>query len=81
MLHERNDEVARYFTEGADAEFFESPDELAAKVRQYLDDDDARVGIAASGLRRSFGSDYSIDGRMREMVGWIRNARGEVTAQ
>jgi hypothetical protein len=71
MLHERNDEVIRYFTEGADAEFFDSDEELAAKVRRYLKDNDARQRIAEAGLRRSLGSDYSIDRRMREASEWM----------
>jgi hypothetical protein len=71
MLHERNDEVEQYFTEGRDAEFFDSPGELVAKVKKYLADSDARQRIAEAGLRRSSESDYSIDRRMREASSWM----------
>jgi hypothetical protein len=71
MLHERNEEVAEYFTEGVDAEFVSSADELIAKVGQYLDATGDRERIAAAGLRRSLESDYSIDRRMRDATEWM----------
>ena len=68
MLHERNDQVAGYFDEGKDAEFFGSTEELISKVQKYLEANDERERIAESGLERSVESDYSIDRRMREAV-------------
>ena len=68
MLHERNAEVATYFEEGRDAEFFSTPEELVKKVRAYIADPVARKRVAAAGLERSLSSDYSIDNRMRQAV-------------
>ena len=66
MLHERNDEAKAYFEEGDEAEFFDSPSELAEKVARYLANPEERESIAARGLKRCLESDYSIDRRMRE---------------
>jgi spore maturation protein CgeB len=76
MLHERTSEVEQYFKEGEEAEFFDSPDELIAKVQRYLSDPDQRQRIAEGGLRRSIESDYSIDRRMREACDWIASKLG-----
>ena len=71
MLHERNSEVLRYFEEDRDAAFFNSPDELAQKVRHYLDHPAERELIAANGLDRSLRDGYAIDGRMKVVLDWL----------
>ena len=71
MLHERNSEVLRYFDEGRDAEFFDSPEELAQKVSYYLAHDKEREVISQNGLQRSQRDDYSIDNRMRSVLRWL----------
>jgi hypothetical protein len=73
MLHERTSEVAQYFDEGSDAEFFGSSPELISKVAQYLSDDARRGSIARSGRTRSIESNYSVDERMSHVVGWLRD--------
>ena len=75
MLHERNDEALGYFAEDTDAAYFGDNQELAKKVAQYLEDDEARQMIAARGRERSLESDYSIDERMSHVVSWIRSSR------
>lgn len=79
MLHERNAEVLTYFAEGRDAEFFDSPNELAEKVRFYLSNHRSRIEIAKNGRDRSLKDDYSVDARMKSLVEWldhrIRNSR------
>jgi len=74
MLHERNAEVASYFTEDREAAFFDSGADLAKKVRFYLGDPDQRRYVAQQGLNRARESDYSIDARMREVVAWLESA-------
>jgi spore maturation protein CgeB len=74
MLHERNAEVAAYFEEGAEAEFFSSDEELQHKVQYYLDRPAERTKLAASGYDRSLRDDYSIDSRMRVVTGWLNAA-------
>ena len=76
MLHERNDEVAQYFTEGQDAAFFDGVEELVSRIRHYLDHAAERKTVAAAGLRRSLESDYSIDRRMREAIAFIEDRMG-----
>lgn len=71
MLHERNDEVLKFFEEGRDAEFFSSPTELAEKIKVYLSDDDRRQKIANNGLQRSQRDGYSADGRMKVVLTWL----------
>lgn len=80
MLHERNEEVAGYFTEDSEAAFFASPAELAGKVRFYLDNSERRSDVAQRGLRRSVESDYSVDERMRHVVAWIHSALASATS-
>jgi hypothetical protein len=71
MLHERNGEVLRYFAEDREAAFFDSPEELAQKVRHHLDHSAGRERIAAAGLRRSVRDGYAIDSRMRVVLAWL----------
>ena len=71
MLHERNSEVLRYFEEDREAAFFATPDELAQKVRHYLDHPAGRERIAAAGLERSLRDGYAIDGRMKVVLDWL----------
>jgi hypothetical protein len=75
MLHERTSEVAEYFDEGRDAEFFGSGAELAEKIKQYLGDNVRRTTIAGNGRARSIESNYSIDARMSHVTTWIREHR------
>ena len=71
MLHERNGEVLRYFEEAREAAFFESPEELVQKVRQYLDRPAERERVAAAGLERSRRDGYAIDARMKVVMDWL----------
>jgi spore maturation protein CgeB len=71
MLHERNAEVLDYFSEGKEADFFDSPDELAAKVRYYLEHPAERQDVAQAGFSRSLKDDYSIDARMKVVTHWL----------
>lgn len=65
MLGERTDEHRDFFSEGIEAEFFDSPEELLDKARFYLAHDDARQRIAEAGLRRALSSGYSYYDRIR----------------
>ena len=68
MLAEYSDEHARLFADGQEAVFYHDPDDLLAKVRHYLADDEARSAIAAAGRQRCLNSGYSHDERMRFMI-------------
>jgi hypothetical protein len=59
MLHEDTSELGRYFTPGTEAGTFSSPEELAVKVRWFLENDEARQNIASAGYRRCVEQDYT----------------------
>ncbi len=52
MLHQRTEELARFFEEGREVACFDGPDELVEKVRHYLDNEAERVRIAEAGHER-----------------------------
>lgn len=81
MLHERNDEVLKFFEEGRDAEFFSSPTELAEKIKVYLSDDDRRQKIANNGLQRSQRDGYSADSRMKVVLTWLNQRISNTVAR
>ncbi len=68
MLAERTTDHLRLFEEGREAAYFASPDELLAKVRHYLANDDERRAIAAAGLERCRTGGYDLDARARRML-------------
>lgn len=70
MLHERNPEAERYFTEGVDAGFFDAGD-LPERVKAWLANDAARARAAAAGLARSARDGYSIDAKMTTVLNWL----------
>lgn len=61
LLAERTAEHQEFFTEGEEAEFFGSPEELVSKARFYLDHAAARQRIAARGRERCHRSGYDTD--------------------
>ena len=68
MLAERTTDHLRLFEEGKEAAYFGSPDELLAKVRHYLANDDERSSIAAAGLQRCRSGGYDLDTRAQRML-------------
>jgi len=68
MLHERNPEVARYFTDGVDCVLFSDVDEAVAALDRHLADPVARDAIAAAGRARSLASGYAVDDRVRSIL-------------
>lgn len=76
MLAERTPTHCELFEEGKEAEFFESVDECADKIRFYLSNESVRRRIAQAGYERCTRDDYSLRRRMRDAVGLLdkRNA-------
>lgn len=68
MLADRTDEHREFFEEGQEAEFFSSREELADKVRYYVGHDDARMRVAAAGLRRCIESRYAYIHRLADAL-------------
>jgi glycosyltransferase involved in cell wall biosynthesis len=68
MLHERSEEVIRYFDEERECSLFSGPEELVARIVYYLADDEKRKSVAEAGYQRSLTSGYSIDTRAEQVL-------------
>lgn len=68
MLHERTKEVADFFEEGREAEFFGSFEELVKKIDYYLLHNEERISVAAAGHQRAVSSDHSYVARARQIL-------------
>ena len=68
FLAERTPTHQVLFEEGKEAEFFDSADECAEKIKFYLANDTAREEIAEAGYRRCIESDYSLQRRVSDAV-------------
>ena len=72
MLHERNEEVSRYFVEGRECAMFSGANELVDQVRHYLANEDERRKIADLGRLRCVQSGYSVDSHAEEVIAKYR---------
>lgn len=68
LLAERTPIHQELFTEGKEAEYFDSVDECADKIRFYLQRSCSRDRIAEAGYRRCIESDYSLRRRMSDAI-------------
>ncbi len=68
MLAERTDAHQELFEEDREAAFFSTSEELAAKVRQWLERDADRRQVAAAGLRRVIEGPNSYGDRLKEIL-------------
>jgi hypothetical protein len=83
LLAERSEGHMQRFHEDEEAVFFTGHDELAAKIRRYLPDAEARARIAAAGharaVRDGYYNDCQVDlilARMRSILPQVRAAAG-----
>lgn len=67
MLHERNEESVLYYKENEEAAFFNGPEELVSKVREFLSDNQRREKIRVAGRRRAM-ADHSLDARAKTII-------------
>lgn len=68
MLHERTEEAVQYFEDGKECVFYSNPDDLANKIRYYLDHPVERLEIAKAGHKRCLSSGYSVDDRVETVL-------------
>jgi spore maturation protein CgeB len=68
MLHEDTIELRRYFDPEREVEVFQSPSDLAERVRYYLEDQDRPVRILDAGHRRCLGSHYTCEAAADEIL-------------
>ena len=71
MLGERTKRHLDFFTEGKEAEFFDSNEELLLKIKQYLSDENHRQKIAQQGYLRCQQSGYSMKFQLSKMLSKI----------
>lgn len=76
MLAERTDEHLELFTEGKEAEFFDSREELLQKVQYYLTHETERESIAQAGRERCLTSGYSHHDRLKVMLEGLEGVKG-----
>lgn len=67
MLHQRNDEILKYYREGVEMECFGDAEELCSKISYYLQHADERDRIRVNGHSRCV-PEYSYDARMRDLL-------------
>lgn len=77
LLADRTEEHQEFFTEGTEAEFFGSREELIDKVRFFTDNPDARQRIAAAGRRRCIESGYAYRERLAACLAAIETQTGK----
>jgi spore maturation protein CgeB len=68
LLADRTQEHQDFFEEGKEAEFFDSPEELADKVRFYCTNEPARMAIAKAGYTRCVRGKYAYVDRLRSAL-------------
>lgn len=78
MMGERTARHLEYFEEGKEAEFFNSNEEMIAKVRFYLENDGARKTIACAGRERCVNSGYSMRAQLDRMLS-VASSRDETS--
>ena len=71
MLHERNAESVEYFVENEEAGFFSGADEMATKVKFYLENEDLRLKIQHAGYTRAL-RDHSLDDRAEKVINYMK---------
>jgi hypothetical protein len=77
LLSERTPAMQEFYSEGKEAEFFESPEEFIDKVQFYLRNEATRKRIAATGYARVVASGNDIYSRMKQWLGDVTEWRYE----
>jgi len=75
MLSPRTTEMESMFRAGVEADYFASPEELVAKIRQYLSAHEERRKIAIAGTERVRSDGHDIDSRMRVLWSLLKEWR------
>ncbi|MCL4512198.1 MAG: glycosyltransferase [Bacteroidetes bacterium] len=68
MMSEYSDDLNSLFTEGKEAEYFRTKDELVEKVRYYLSHGDEIEKIAQAGFERVQRDGHDVKSRMRQFM-------------
>jgi spore maturation protein CgeB len=71
LLSEYTDDLTNLYTEGVEAEFFRSKDELIAKLNRYVSNEVLRRRVAEAGYRRVVADGHDVISRMRQVLTWV----------
>ncbi len=77
MLAPRTRELESFFTDGQEAVYYDSPGEMLAKIRHYLDHEDERTRIARAGRIRCLRDGHDERARARFLIDLIGEIRRE----
>jgi spore maturation protein CgeB len=75
LLSEYTEDLAALYTEGVEAEFFRSKDELIAKLHRYLSNAELRLRVAEAGYQRVVADNHDVISRMRQVMAWVNEIR------
>ncbi|WP_263409544.1 CgeB family protein [Terriglobus tenax] len=81
LLAERSMGHLERFVEDEEAVFFEGFDELLAKIRRWLPDEEGRARIAAAGHRRAVAGEYHNDGQVKKILERLESIIPKVKAE
>jgi hypothetical protein len=73
LLSEFSDDLAAFYRQGAEAEFFSDINDMVRKIERYLHDDDLRRSVAEAGWRRVRADGHDVVSRMRALVHQIES--------
>lgn len=73
LLSEYSDDIATLYSEGKEADFFKSKQEMILKIIRYLEDDNLRRQVAAAGQQRVIDGGHDIVSRMSRVVELVQN--------
>jgi spore maturation protein CgeB len=76
MLAQYTADLAAMFAEGVEAEYFRSPVEMVGKIRYFLNNEAARVRIAAAGRERLLRDGHEAMDRARQVYDDVRRDIG-----
>ena len=78
MMHERNEEALRYFTEDVEVAYFDGARELIEKARHYLSNAEKREAVARQGWDRC-NREHRIDERMSVLLASVLRSSDDGT--
>lgn len=77
LLSEFSPDLAGLYSEGIEADFFRSRDEMMEKIKKYLKNDQARESVAKAGASRVLRDGHEVGSRMKQLMTWVSDIRSD----
>ena len=77
MMAPRTPELEGLFADGLEAVYWDSPNDLVAKIRYYLEHDEERTVIAAAGHARLLRDGHDEYARAKQIISWHEQMSGK----